>query len=73
MIAGEAKSHCVLESIQQILEYYENRPEITRKIYILEDCMSPIPGFEDVTDSAFETFKRKYQVAIAKSTDKILN
>lgn len=73
VIAGEAKSHCVLESIQQILEYYENRPEITRKIYILEDCMSPIPGFEDVTDSAFETFKRKYQVAIAKSTDKILN
>ena len=73
VIAGEAKSHCVLESIQQILEYYENRPEITRKIYILEDCMSPIPGFEKVTDSAFETFKRKYQVAIAKSTDKILN
>lgn len=72
VIAGEAKSHCVLESIQQILEYYETRPEITKKIYILEDCMSPIPGFEDVTDKAFETLKQKYQVVIAKSTDRIL-
>ena len=63
----------MLESIQQILVYYENSPEIMRKMYILDDCMSPIPGFEDVTDSTFETFKRKYQVAIAKSTDKILN
>ena len=39
LIAGEAKSHCVLESIHQILEYYETRPEITKKVYILEDCM----------------------------------
>lgn len=73
VIAGEAKSHCVLESISQILEYYETRPEITRKIYILEDCMSPIPGFEDATDRAFEIFKKKYQVVIAKSTDRILD
>ncbi len=34
--------------------------------------MSPIPGFEDVTDKAFETLKQKYQVVIAKSTDRIL-
>ena len=72
LIAGEAKSHCVLESIKQILEHYETRPEITSKIYILEDCMTSIPGFEDATDAAFEEFKRKYKVNIVKSTDDIL-
>lgn len=73
VIAGEAKSHCVLESIRQMLEYYETRPEITHKIYILEDCMSPIPGFEAATDQTFADFKKKYQVNIVKSTDRILS
>jgi nicotinamidase-related amidase len=72
VVAGEAKSHCVLESIKQILEYHASRPEITKKIYILEDCMSPIPGFEDVTEKTFEDFKKKYHVNIVKSTDNIL-
>lgn len=72
IIAGEAKSHCVLESIKQILEHYANRPEITQKIYILEDCMSSISGFEDVTEQTFDDFKKTYHVNIVKSTDDIL-
>lgn len=72
LIAGEAKSHCVLESIHQILEYYETRPEITKKVYILEDCMSPIPGYEDMTEQTFQIFRSKYQVNLVKSTDNIL-
>ena len=72
LIAGEAKSHCVLESIHQILEYYETRPEITKKVYILEDCMSSIPGYEDMTEQAFQTFRSKYHVNLVKSTDNIL-
>lgn len=72
VIAGEAKSHCVMESIKQILEHYETRPEITKKIYILEDCMSSIPGFEAATNAAFAEFKNKYHVNIVKSTDTIL-
>ncbi len=72
LIAGEAKSHCVLESIHQILEYYETRPEITKKVYILEDCMSSIPGYEDMTEQTFQTFRSKYHVNLVKSTDNIL-
>lgn len=72
VIAGEAKSHCVMESIRQILEYYASKPEVTKKIYILEDCMSSIPGFEDATDKAFTDFKATYHVNIVKSTDNIL-
>lgn len=72
LIAGEAKSHCVLESIHQILEYYETRPEITKKVYILEDCMSPIPGYEDMTEQTFQIFRSKYYVNLVRSTDTIL-
>lgn len=72
VIAGEAKSHCVMESINQILEHYANQTDVTSKIYILEDCMSPIPGFEDVTDKTFADFKSKYKVNLVKSTDQIL-
>lgn len=72
IIAGEAKSHCVLESIKQMLEHYENRTDVTNKVYILEDCMSSIPGFEDATTKTFEDFKQKYKVNIVKSTDNIL-
>jgi nicotinamidase-related amidase len=73
IISGEAKSHCVLESIKQILEYYASKPEITKKIYILEDCMSVIPGFEKQTEDAFNTLKQQYGVNIVNSTDDILN
>jgi len=69
IIAGEAKSHCVLESIKQILEHYQNKSEVTKKIYILEDCMSIIPGFEQATEDAFKSFKKQYKVNIVKSTD----
>jgi nicotinamidase-related amidase len=72
VIGGEAKSHCVLESIKQILVHYGNRPEITSKIYILEDCMSIIPGYEKQTEDAFNEFKMKYKVNIVKSTDLVL-
>jgi nicotinamidase-related amidase len=72
IIAGEAASHCVLESIKQILEYFVNRPEITSKIYVLEDCMSPIPSFEDSTNRTFDEFKKRYHINLVKSTDNVL-
>lgn len=72
VIAGEAKSHCVLETIKQILEHFAGRTEITRKIYILSDCMSSIPGFEQSTEDAFNNFVSVYGVNIVKSTDPIL-
>ena len=69
LIAGEAKSHCVLETIKQILEHFANRPEITNKVYILSDCMSAIPGFEQTTDDTFNNFVSAYGVNIVESTN----
>jgi nicotinamidase-related amidase len=70
-IAGQAKSHCVYESVLQILEHYSNNLDVTERIYILEDCMSSIGGFEKSTEEGFEDFKNKYKINIIKSTDNI--
>ncbi len=43
IIAGEARSHCVGTSLKQIIDF---KPEIAKKITILEDAMSNVPGFE---------------------------
>lgn len=69
VIAGEAKSHCVRRSIEQILDYYKNDLTITKKIVILEDCMSCIPSYEADTEKAFAEFKKKYKVNIKKTTE----
>ena len=49
-IAGEAKSHCVANTIRQLFDY----PEIIKKLAILEDCMSHVPGFETLAAPIFE-------------------
>ena len=62
LIAGQAKSHCVAWTIADLLDEIKRvDPAIARKIYLLEDCMSPvvIPGvidFSEDSDRAFTTF-----------------
>ncbi len=52
-IAGQAKGHCVHDTIDQLLI---NTPEIAPKLYILTDCMSAIEGSEAETEREFERF-----------------
>jgi nicotinamidase-related amidase len=40
-LAGEARSHCVATSLQQVLTY---APELAKKMIIIEDCMSDVTG-----------------------------
>lgn len=69
VIAGEAKSHCVLESVRQIVEYYDDKHELPSKIYLLDDCMSPIHGFEESTEHACKELQENYGIHIVKSTE----
>lgn len=71
-LAGEASSHCVLASLEQILEHYEGDKEITSRITLLEDCMSPIVGFEESTTERFKELKERYGIQIRKSIDVVL-
>jgi nicotinamidase-related amidase len=61
IIAGQAKSHCVAWSVSDLLTGLEERdPNLSRKVYLLEDCSSPvvIPGAVDYTEAAEAEYRR---------------
>jgi len=66
IIAGEAKSHCVLETVKQMCEFYAFE-DFDSNIFILDDCMSSIEGFEEKTNKAFETLVNKYNIVLTNS------
>lgn len=45
-VAGQAKSHCVLESVTSMMRYFEQKPEVISKIHVLEDAMSSVANPE---------------------------
>jgi nicotinamidase-related amidase len=57
LVAGQAKSHCVAWSVRDLLR---TAPELASKLYLLEDCSSPVvvPGVVDYTDAADAAFAR---------------
>jgi nicotinamidase-related amidase len=77
VMAGEAKSHCFLSSLRQIVEHFSNRLDITSKIYVLEDCMSsvahPVIDFEAMACAELDKIKSQYKINIVKSTDLVLS
>lgn len=76
IIAGQAKSHCVAWTIQDLLEDILARDErLVRKVYLLEDCSSPvvIPGVVDYTDDAEAAYRRFEEAGmhVVRSTEPI--
>lgn len=61
--AGQAKSHCVLESITSITNYEGYQPGILEKVYLLEDATSAVAhpeiDFDAMADEQFETFAKQ--------------
>ena len=61
-IAGQAKSHCVAWTIDDLLnEINQIDPALAKKVYLLEDCSSPVvvPGvidFSEAADAAYQRF-----------------
>lgn len=76
IIAGQAKSHCVAWTIDDLLtEIVARDSELARKVYLLEDCTSPVvvPGVVDFTEQADAAFLRFAQAGmnVVKSTQSI--
>lgn len=76
VIAGQAKSHCVAWTIDDLLHgVLERDRALASKVYLLEDCTSPvvIPGVIDYTDEADAAFQRFAEAGmhIVRSTDPI--
>ncbi|MDR2191226.1 MAG: isochorismatase [Candidatus Peribacteria bacterium] len=60
IIGGQAKSHCVAFSIEDLLtEIQAKDPALASKVYLLEDCTSPviIPNVIDFTQQGNQAFK----------------
>ncbi|UCG22582.1 MAG: isochorismatase [Deltaproteobacteria bacterium] len=76
VIAGQAKSHCVAWTIDDLLsEIQVSDKKLAEKVYLLEDCTSPvvIPGVIDYTEEASAAFQRFADAGmhIVRSTDPI--
>ncbi len=67
-VAGQARSHCVLESVASVVRYFADRPAVLQKFRFLEDCSSCITGFEAATEARFNEFATA-GVRMVKSTD----
>jgi nicotinamidase-related amidase len=72
LVAGQAKSHCVAWTVEDLLD---DAPEIAPRLYLLEDCTSPVvvPGAVDYTDDADRAFAAFAErgVHIVRSTSPI--
>jgi nicotinamidase-related amidase len=55
LVAGQAKSHCVAWTVADLLE---DAPALGPRLYLLEDCTSPVvvPGVVDYSDDADRAF-----------------
>lgn len=62
VIAGEAESHCVLETAEDLVEVFYDRPDQLAKILMLKDCTSPVAhpdvDFHAIAQQRFAEYER---------------
>ncbi|NTV45381.1 MAG: hypothetical protein HGB11_02380 [Chlorobiales bacterium] len=63
IIAGEAESHCVLETVEDLVEIFGDQPKLLEQIYILKDCMSPVVhpeiNFHAIAQKQFREYEKR--------------
>jgi len=73
-VAGQAKSHCVAWTVEDLLAEIRARdPSWARRVYLLEDCSSSVvvPGVVDFTERAEAAYARFAEAGMrrVRSTD----
>lgn len=76
VIAGQAKSHCLAWTVEDLLaEIVPRNHKLAEKVYLLEDCTSPVvvPGIVDFTEQADEAFRnfREAGMHVVRSTEPV--
>ncbi|MBD0291562.1 MAG: isochorismatase, partial [Thermoleophilia bacterium] len=76
VFAGQAKSHCVAWTIEDLLEAHSAREQrLAEHFYLLEDCTSPVvvQGAVDYTDQANAAVERWAEAGmrVVRSTEPI--
>jgi nicotinamidase/pyrazinamidase len=73
-VAGEAKSHCVLETGRQLLGRLAARPAMLERLHILKDCISsvqhPTIDFDALSEAELAAWQRQ-GVRLVLSTDPV--
>ncbi|WP_376794772.1 hypothetical protein [Thermogemmatispora sp.] len=71
-LAGEAKSHCVLESGRQLVQHFSKRPDLLQRLYVLRDCTSsvqhPTIDFDALAEEELARWER-LGVHLVRSSD----
>lgn len=72
LVAGEAESHCVLETVEDLVEDFSGKPSALEKVYFMLDCTSPVQhpqiDFHAIATKRFAEFERQ-GINLIQSTD----
>jgi nicotinamidase-related amidase len=69
LIAGQAKSHCVAWTVEDLLQDIQaTDPDLVHRLALLDDCASPVivPGVVDYSDLAEQAYQRFEQAGIRR-------
>ncbi len=73
-IAGQAKSHCVLETATSIMRYFAGQPDVIARLRFLIDCTSsvvhPQIDFDALANAALAQFEAQ-GLRLVRSTDPV--
>ncbi len=69
-VAGQARSHCVLETVHSVMRHFSAQPDVIHKLRFLNDCTSSISGFEQPTEAQLQQFNVQ-GMKFVQSTDPI--
>jgi nicotinamidase-related amidase len=56
-LSGQALSHCVANTVRDIADHFGE--ESVRKLVLIEDTSSPVPGFEEVAYQFLTDMKQR--------------
>ncbi|RPJ02830.1 MAG: hypothetical protein EHM39_00985 [Chloroflexi bacterium] len=59
-VAGQAKSHCVLETVSSVVRHFHNQPEQIARWRVLTDCMSSVAHPQIDFDAAANAILARY-------------
>jgi len=69
VVAGQASSHCVKATVEDLLREIQARdPALARRVYLLEDCMSPV-AVPDEAGGFLADFTPEAEAALARFAD----
>lgn len=59
-VTGQARSHCVLETLNSTLRYFNDKhPSAISRIRFIDDATSSIVGFEQTTEATINSFEQQ--------------